>query len=82
MSCIQELKSMGKTVVLVTHKTNLLALSDKTLMLMNGTVEKFGPTKEFFQKPQAAAGTEQAPQKAAGNAPSVVQLSTSESDES
>ena len=82
MSCIQELKSMGKTVVLVTHKTSLLALTDKTLMLMNGTVEKFGPTKEFFQTPQAAGDTEQAPHKAAGNSPSVVQLSSSGSDES
>lgn len=82
MACIQHLKAMGKTVILVTHKTNLLALTDKTLMLMNGTVEKFGPTKEFFQKPQAAASTEQAPKKAAGNSSSVVQLSTSESDES
>lgn len=88
MSCIQELKKMGKTVVLVTHKTNLLALTDKTLMLMNGAVEKFGPTKEFFQKPQVApdasgkTGTEPAPKKAAGNSPAVVQLSTSGSDES
>src|SRR6056297_534026 len=82
VSCIQELKSMGKTVVLVTHKTNLLAMSDKTLMLMNGTVEKFGPTREFFQQPQAAPGTEQAQKAASGNAPAVVQLSTSEKDES
>jgi len=52
IACIQELKKMGKTVILVTHKSNLLALSDKTLMLMNGSVEKFGPTKDFFQKPQ------------------------------
>jgi PrtD family type I secretion system ABC transporter len=49
VNCIQELKAKGKTVVLVTHKTNLLALSDKTLMLVNGTVEKFGNTKEMFQ---------------------------------
>jgi ATP-binding cassette subfamily C protein len=49
VACIQTLKAKGKTVVLVTHKTNLLALSDKTLMLMNGMVEKFGNTKEMFQ---------------------------------
>ena len=64
MACIKELKAKGKTVVLVTHKTNLLAMSDKTLMLVDGTVEKFGNTKEMFQpkaqpnpadKPAAAA---------------------------
>jgi ABC-type protease/lipase transport system fused ATPase/permease subunit len=54
--CIQSLKEQGKTVIIVTHKTGLLALSDKTLMLVNGTVEKFGPTREMFQpKPQPPA---------------------------
>jgi len=87
VSCLQELKEMGKTVVLVTHKTNLLALTDKTLMLMNGTVEKFGPTKDFFQKPQAApdapgsTDTEQAPKRAAGNSSAVVPLSTAGSND-
>lgn len=75
--CIQELKKMGKTVVLVTHKTNLLALTDKTLMIMNGTVEKFGPTREIFQSQQPAGAT--APAAAGGakeaEAPGVVHLS-------
>jgi len=57
-------------------------MSDKTLMLMNGTVEKFGPTRDFFQQPQAAPGAEQAQKAAAGNSPAVVKLSTSEKDES
>lgn len=87
ISCIQQLKEMGKTVVLVTHKTNLLALTDKTLMLMNGTVEKFGPTSEFLKKRHVAASggmaparvqhKEQAREKAAGSAPAVVQMSQS-----
>jgi len=47
--CIQTLKERGKTVIIVTHKTGLLALSDKVLMLVNGSVEKSGPTKEIFQ---------------------------------
>ncbi len=54
-ACIQEMKKKGKTVVLVTHKANLLALTDKTLMLVNGQVEKFGPTREMFAQQQAAA---------------------------
>lgn len=71
VACIKELKAKGKTVVLVTHKTNLLALSDKTLMLVNGMVEKFGNTKEMFQ-PKAQPDAEK-PAAAAGGAP-VVQM--------
>lgn len=63
--CIETLKAKGKTVILVTHKTGLLALSDKVLMLVNGSVEKFGPTKEIFQ-PKAQPG-------AAPSAPAVAQ---------
>ena len=55
--CIQTLKERGKTVIIVTHKTGLLALSDKVLMLVNGSVEKFGPTKEIFQ-PKAQTSTD------------------------
>ncbi|MBM2295075.1 type I secretion system permease/ATPase [Sulfitobacter pseudonitzschiae] len=81
VDCIQELKKMNKTVILVTHKTNLLALSDKTLMLVNGAVEKFGPTEEFFQKPQAASGATRTASQASGRSPAVLQLSTIEKEE-
>lgn len=59
-TCIQELKKQGKTVVLVTHKANLLTLSDKTLMLVNGAVEKFAPTRELFSQLQGQAQQGQA----------------------
>lgn len=64
-ACIQELKKKGKTVILVTHKTNLLAMTDKTLMIVNGTVEKFGPTRDFFQQPQQQQPPAAAPQQPA-----------------
>lgn len=63
VKCVETLKASGKTVVLVTHKTNLLSLSDKTLMLVNGTVEKFGDTQEIFQKKPAPSEAAQAPQQ-------------------
>ncbi|PRY73906.1 type I secretion system permease/ATPase [Marivita geojedonensis] len=56
-NCIQELKKRGKTIILVTHKANLLAASDKTLMLVNGQIEKFGPTRELFAQAQQQAGS-------------------------
>jgi len=74
MNCIKTLKSKGRTVVLVTHKTSLLALSDKTLMLVDGKVEKFGPTKEIF-KPQAQGDA--VAREAGGAKPSVVSLTPS-----
>ncbi|PHS19414.1 MAG: type I secretion system permease/ATPase [Blastopirellula sp.] len=69
--CIKTLKSQGTTVILVTHKKNLLTISDKTLMLVNGVVEKFGPTAELFAQPKPVVA-ETAAQKM-----SVVQLSPS-----
>lgn len=71
IACIQELKKRGKTVILVTHKANLLALSDKALMLVNGTVEKFGATRDLF-KNAAHTGEDQPRQK-----PAVVNMSAS-----
>jgi ATP-binding cassette subfamily C protein len=70
MNCVKTLKGQGRTVVLVTHKTSLLALSDKTLMLLDGRVEKFGPTKEMF-KPQSQGDAARAD---SGQKPSVVAL--------
>jgi len=69
-ACIKTLKSRGKTVVLVTHKTSLLALSDKALMLVDGKVEKFGPTREIF-KPK---GQGEAAQEGSGGKPAVVPM--------
>jgi PrtD family type I secretion system ABC transporter len=53
MRCLVELKREGKTVIVVTHKTNLLSLTDRTLILKDGLVQKFVATKELLQaKPQ------------------------------
>lgn len=54
-NCLIELKRLGKTVIVVTHKAKLLSMADKTLVLNNGVVQRFGPTKEVFQKPSVAA---------------------------
>lgn len=78
INCIQQLKKMGTTVVLVTHKSNLLTLSDKTVMLINGAVEKFGPTKELFEQQTAHNKPPQKVAAAAGSGQSVVKLSPSD----
>jgi ATP-binding cassette subfamily C exporter for protease/lipase len=42
MKAIVELKQAGKTVFMVLHQRNLLALADRVLVLNNGTVAQFG----------------------------------------
>lgn len=76
MNCIQDLKKNGVTVIIVTHKTNLLAMSDKVLMLVKGRVEKFGPTKEIFAKTQVSDQPSKKPEP--GKSSTVVNLSTTE----
>jgi PrtD family type I secretion system ABC transporter len=53
--CLSQLKKKGTSVVLVTHKTNILSATDLTLILKDGMVQKLVPTKDLLQtqtKPQ------------------------------
>ncbi len=72
MDAVRRLKEAGRTVILITHKTNSLALCDLILLMKDGTVQAFGPRDEVLQrlmKPHvvhsAASGTAPAPQAAA-----------------
>lgn len=54
---IKIMKSAGQTVVLVTHKTNLLAISDRALVLRDGAVQAFTTTQELFKPASTPAQT-------------------------
>lgn len=43
------LKRQGKTVVVVTHRNNVLSLADKILLLVDGQVGAYGPRDEVLQ---------------------------------
>lgn len=43
------LKRQGKTVVVVTHRNNVLSLADKILLLVDGQVGAYGPGDEVLQ---------------------------------
>ncbi len=43
------LKKEGKTLFVISHKTNLLTLADKLMVIGGGRVQLFGPTKEVLQ---------------------------------
>jgi ATP-binding cassette subfamily C protein len=47
---IKVAKEQGSTVVLVTHKTNVLGIADKVLVLMNGQVQHFGDRQSVLGK--------------------------------
>ena len=50
LSGIQQLRQEGCTVVLITHKTNILATVDKILLLSHGQVAGFGARDEILSK--------------------------------
>ncbi len=65
-NCITQLKKAGKTVIVITHKANLLSLSDKTLILDGGAIQRFVETRELLQK-QTVPAPQPVPAVAAGN---------------
>ena len=47
---LKSVKESGSTVVLVTHKTNVLGIADKVLVLMNGQVQHMGDRQSVLGK--------------------------------
>ncbi|CAM5507456.1 ATP-binding cassette subfamily C protein [Aquamicrobium terrae] len=62
---IDELKREGKSIMFVSHKMSLVALSDKALLLTEGRMRSFGPTRDLLQ-PKAAPGAMAASARPAG----------------
>ncbi|MTH99870.1 type I secretion system permease/ATPase [Roseibium sp. RKSG952] len=58
MGAIQSMRESGSTVIFVSHKANLLALSQKVLVLNKGRVQAFGPTQQIMQSPSKSAQPE------------------------
>jgi len=55
---VQELKQRGTTVILITHRTSIISVVDKLLLLVDGTVQLYGPRDQVLlaiqQRTQAA----------------------------
>ena len=71
LGAIQHLKANKRTVVLITHKTNILSIMDKLLVMAQGQVQGFGDRDDVFARllaprvaavnhPMEAAATDQA----------------------
>lgn len=63
IQAIRELKAQHRTVVLITHRMPILTISDKLLVLNEGSVQGFGPTQQIL------GALAQARQQAAQRAP-------------
>lgn len=54
LQAIGDLKKRGKSVVLISHRTNILNVADKLLILAHGQIQAYGPRDEVLQSMQAA----------------------------
>jgi len=45
---VMELKTHGKTVVVITHRTNIIGVVDKILFLREGALQMYGPRQEVL----------------------------------
>ena len=56
---VQELKQRGTTVILITHRTSIISVVDKLLLLADGMLQLYGPREQVLlaiqQRAQAAA---------------------------
>lgn len=59
VQAINDLRQRGKTIVLITHRTSAIGVTNKLLLLRDGVVGAFGPTQ------QVLAALQEANQKAA-----------------
>ena len=58
VAAVHELRAAGSTLVLISHKTNILAIVDKILVMAQGQSHAFGPRDEILAKlfgPRVAA---------------------------
>ena len=50
LTMVQKLKARGATVVIVTHKLNILNVCDDVLVLNDGTVQAFGRSDQIVNR--------------------------------
>lgn len=48
VAAINELRRAGKTIVLITHRTSIISITNKLLLLRDGVSQMFGPTDQVL----------------------------------
>jgi ATP-binding cassette subfamily C exporter for protease/lipase len=49
LAAVQDLRQRGKTVILITHRTSVIGVTTKLLLLRDGSAQMFGPTGEVLK---------------------------------
>ncbi len=50
LAALIDLRKRGKTIVLITHRTSIISVTSKLLLLQEGTAKMFGPTNQVIEK--------------------------------
>lgn len=75
VQAVMALKSQRKTVIIITHRTSIIGVVDRILMLREGTVQMYGPRHEVLNAlNQAAQQARAAQQQAQQNAVQTAQV--------
>ena len=45
---IQDLKALGKTIILITHRPNILGITDRILVMQQGAMQVYGPRDDVL----------------------------------
>jgi ATP-binding cassette subfamily C exporter for protease/lipase len=65
VAAIVDFRQRGKTVVLITHRSSAIGVTNKLLLLQNGEAALFGPTAKVLTDLTTAAQTQAKPAKPA-----------------
>ncbi len=55
VQAVLDLRQHGKTIVLITHRTSVLGVTNKLLLMRDGSAQAFGPTKDVMTALQEAS---------------------------
>jgi ATP-binding cassette subfamily C exporter for protease/lipase len=61
VECLRELKARGRTVVVITHRTSVLSIVDRLLVIHEGQLRLYGPRDEVLKALQQAMAGAQVP---------------------
>ncbi len=50
LAALVDLKKRGKTIALITHRTSIISVTTKLLLLQDGSAKLFGPTNQVIEK--------------------------------
>jgi ATP-binding cassette subfamily C exporter for protease/lipase len=65
VAAINDLRARGKTIVLITHRTNIISATSKLLLLRDGAVAAFGQSNQVLAALQEAHANQMQQQQAA-----------------